>query len=110
MGWKCEPQVEFDDHGEIRWKMSGISDATWGSNKEDGRSVMGCLPCLMGVPIARKCKTQPLCALSSSENECIAISELVKEALFAKQVTEDIGQRWRCRFPRIVTTKAQLTW
>ena len=23
VGWKCEPQVEFDDCGEMRWKMSG---------------------------------------------------------------------------------------
>ena len=64
-----------------------------GSNKEDGRSVMGCLPHFMGVPIAWKRKAQPLCSLSSSESECIAISELVKEVLFAKQMVEDFGHK-----------------
>ena len=45
----------------------------------------------MGVLMAWKSKAQPLCSLSSSESECIATSELVKEALFAKQTVEDFG-------------------
>ena len=93
VGWKCEPQVEFDDHGETRWKMSGMSDATWGSNKDDGRSVTGCFLHFMGVSMAWKSKAQPLCSLSSSESECIAIGELVKEALFTKQMVEDFGHK-----------------
>ena len=61
------------------------------SNKEDGRSVTGHLLCFMGALIAWKSKAQPLCPLSSSESEYIAISELVKEVLFAKQMVEDFG-------------------
>ena len=34
--------------------MSGISDVTWGSNEEDGGSVMGHLSHFMGVPMAWK--------------------------------------------------------
>ena len=34
VGWKCEPQVEFDDHVEMRWKMSGTSDATWAQTRK----------------------------------------------------------------------------
>ena len=68
-----------------------MSDATWGSNKEDGRSVAGHLLHFMGVPMAWKSKTQPLCSLSSSASECIATSELVKEAAFAKPTVEDFG-------------------
>ena len=49
VGWKCQPQVEFDDCGVIKWRMTGMSDAMWGSNEEDGRSVMGHLLCFMGV-------------------------------------------------------------
>ena len=63
-----------------------------------------------GVQIAWKSKAQPLCALSSSESECIVISELVKEALFAKQVMEDIGHKVEVPIPCVVMTKAQLTW
>ena len=63
------------------------------TNKEDRRSVTGHLLCFMGVPIAWKSKPQPLCSLSSSESEYIAISELVKEVLFAKQIVEDFGYK-----------------
>jgi hypothetical protein len=66
--------------------MSGISDSTWGSNKEDGRSVTGYILYFMGVPIAWKSKGQPHCTLSSSEAEYVAISELVKEVEFARQL------------------------
>ena len=84
VGWKCKPVVEFDKKGKILWKMSGISDATWGSNKEDGKSVTGYVLYFMGVPIAWKSKAQKHCSLSSSESEYIAISELVKEVQFGR--------------------------
>ena len=71
--------------------MSGMSHATWGSNKEDGRSVTGHLPHFMGMPMAWKSKAHPLCSLSSSESECTAISELVKDVLFAKQIVDNFG-------------------
>ena len=93
VGWKCQPQGEFDDHGSISSKMSGMSGATCGLNKQDSGSVTGCLSCLMGVLTAWRSKAQTLCALSSSESEYIAIRESVKEALFAKQIVEDIGHK-----------------
>ena len=62
----------------------GLKQGRW---KEcDGTS-----PTFHGVPMAWKSKAQPLCSLSSSESEYIAISELVKEVLFAKQTVEDFG-------------------
>ena len=30
VGWKYKPEIEFDDNGNHVWRMSGISDATWG--------------------------------------------------------------------------------
>ena len=52
MGWKCEPEIEFDDNDNHIWKMSGISNTTWGSNRDDGRSVTRHMLCFLGAPIA----------------------------------------------------------
>ena len=90
VGMKIRRKIEKHEERKIVWKMSGISDSTWGSNKEDGRSLTGCVPCFMGVSVAWKSKSQPNATLSSSEAECIAISELAKEALFAPQILEDV--------------------
>ena len=40
--------------------------------------------------MAWKLKSQPNVSLSSSEAECVAISEQIKEALFALQILEDV--------------------
>ena len=61
-----------------------------GSNKDDGRSVTGFIVYLQGVPIAWKSKQQSHVSLSSSEAEYIAISNVVKEILFVKQILEDM--------------------
>ena len=49
--------------------------------------------------MTRKSMTQPLCALSSSKSEYIVIREPVKEALFAKQINEDIGHKVEVLIP-----------
>ena len=85
---KICPEVEVENDGKIVWTMRGISDATWGSNKEDERSVMGYILYFMNVPIAWKSKNQGHASLSSCEAEYIAISELVKEVMFARQIAE----------------------
>ena len=64
----------------------GIKQRRW-------KKCHGVSSALHGVLIAWKSKAQPLCSLSSSESECIAISELVKEVLFAKQTVEDFGYK-----------------
>ena len=79
--------------------MSGTSDATWGSNKEDGRSATGHLLHSMGASAMWKSKAQPLCSLSSSESKYIVISELVKETSFAKQTVEDFGHKVKVLIP-----------
>ena len=91
VGLKMKPEVELDERGKIIWRMRGICDSTWGSCKEDGKSVTGYVLYFMGVPVAFKSKQQPLVTLSSAEAEYVGISELAKEVLFAKQLVEDFG-------------------
>ena len=91
IGLKMKPQVDVDVNGEIIWKLQGICDATWGSCKDDGRSVTGYILYFMNVPISFKSKQQPLVTLSSCEAEYVGISELAKEIMFAKQLLEDFN-------------------
>lgn len=91
LGLKIKSQVEYNDYGKPIWRLRGICDSTWGSDKDDGRSVTVYILYLMEVPIAWKSKTQSHVTLSSSEAEYIALSELVKEVLYVKQLLKDIG-------------------
>ena len=91
IGLKMKPVVNFDEDGNIIWEMVGICDSTWGSNKDDGRSITGYILYFMGVPIAWKSKSQVLCTLSSAEAEYVSLSELTKEILFAIQLLKDFG-------------------
>ena len=90
MGLRINPKVMFNDKGEVMWRLDGACDSTWGSNEEDSRSVTWCVLHFMGVLVAWKSKSQPNVSLSSSEAECVSISELVKETSFALKILEDV--------------------
>ena len=75
----------------INWILKGICDSTWGSEKQDGRSVTGYILYFMGVPISWKSKAQPLVTLSSSEAKYVAASELLKEIKYTMQILDSIG-------------------
>ena len=47
-GLRIDPEVESNEKGEIIWRLVGVCDLTWGSNKEDGKSAMGHILCFMG--------------------------------------------------------------
>ena len=90
VGLRINPEVEFDEKGEIIWRLVGVCDLRWGSNKEDGKSVTGYILCFMGVPVVWKLKAQNFVLLSSSESEHVSISELVKEVLFVLQILDSL--------------------
>ena len=90
LGLKMKPEVTRDRNGKIIWKLKGISDATWGSDLGDRKSITGYVLFFMGVPIAWKSKKQMCVALSSTEAEYVAMSELVKEILYVKQLLEEL--------------------
>jgi hypothetical protein len=35
------PKISYSNEGKIKWILIGISDATWGEDKYDGKSVTG---------------------------------------------------------------------
>ena len=63
---------------------------------------MGYILYFMNVPIAWKSKNQGHVSLSSCEAEYIAISELVKEVMFVRQIAEDMGTRLKTPIPIFV--------
>ena len=91
LGLKMEPNIERDNLGNVIWRLRGISDSTWGSDPDDGRSVTRYIVYFMGVPISWKSKTQSHVTLSSSEAEYAGASELYKEILYVKQILNFIG-------------------
>ena len=69
----------------------GHSDSDWVGDKDTRLSASGFIIFLLGVPISFRSKQQGSVALSSSEAECIALSEAAKEIKFACQILTSMG-------------------
>ena len=63
-----------------------LSDSDCATDKETRISIAGFVLCSMGVPISWKSKGMKSVTLSSSEAECVALSEAAKEVKFVHQV------------------------
>ena len=68
----------------------GMSDATWGSDNENSRSVSGYIFCMGGGPVCWSSKSQTTVALSSAESEYVATCSAAKEALHLKHVLPEL--------------------
>ena len=69
----------------------GFLDADWGSDVDTRRSVTGYVFNLYGSAIAWKSTMQKTIALSSTEAEYIAMSSTVQEAIWLKQMSDELG-------------------
>ena len=67
-----------------------MSDATWGSDNENSRSVSGYIFCMGGGPVCWSSKSQTTVALSSAESEYVATCSAAKEALHLKHVLPEL--------------------
>lgn len=70
----------------------GYADANWGENRIDSKSNSGFIFKLNGGTISWCCRKQECVSLSSTEAELIALTEAVKEALWIKDLLEEIDQ------------------
>jgi hypothetical protein len=75
--------------------ISGYSDADWGDNRQDRKSVSGGVICLNGIPIQWSCKKQTCLALSTLEAEHAAAAEVVRELLGMKQIMEELKIKFK---------------
>jgi len=82
------------------WDVVAFSDSDFGGDKETRISVAGFIVYLKGVPISWRSKGQKSVALSSSEAEYVALSEVAKEIKFIYQILISIG--FKVKLPIIV--------
>jgi hypothetical protein len=71
--------------------LEGISDSSFGEDKDTRISVYGYVVYFCGAPVATKSKLGRSVTLSSTEAEYFAVSQVAKEVLFIKQLMETIG-------------------
>ena len=74
-----------------KWQMVAYSDSDWATDPETRISIAGYIVYFCGVPISWRSKGMKCVALSSTEAEFIALSEVVKEIRFIYQVLTSIG-------------------
>ena len=85
-GLRIEPT--FGDSGP--WDLVCYSDSDYAGDPDSRRSVSGFILYVKGVPISWRSKAQRSVTLSSSEAEWVALSEAVKEIMFALQLLESM--------------------
>lgn len=77
--------------GKLTWFLKGLSDSDCGNDKDSRKSVTGYIIYLLGVTVAWKSKGQNTVALSSTEAEYYALSEVVMEIKYVVQLLEFMG-------------------
>ena len=92
---KSNPQhgIQFtrNDNPNIANRLFLYVDATWADDEFDRKSTSGMCLQYNGGPVIWKSKKQPIIAQSSCESEIIAATYGANEAVFVKQLLEEIG-------------------
>jgi hypothetical protein len=92
-----DAKLEFNGWDSTSNKMviSGYSDADWGDDRMDRKSVSGGLICLNGMPVSWICKKQSCVAMSTLEAEHAAAAEVVRELIGLKQIMEELNLKFQ---------------
>ncbi|GMF43101.1 unnamed protein product [Phytophthora fragariaefolia] len=90
--------------------LEAYTDADWGTNLDDRRSVSGIMIMTGNAPVVFKSKYQRTVALSSAEAEYMALSLYTQKVLWTRAMFKDsVMSKWeRRKYGR--TTKASLPW
>ncbi|CAI5730583.1 unnamed protein product [Peronospora farinosa] len=72
-------------------QATAYTDADWGSNIDDRRSVSGIMVMVGGAPVVFKSKYQRTVALRSAEAEYMALSFCTQEVLWVRAMLKDLG-------------------
>lgn len=79
--------------------MTAFSDAHWGSNPVNGRSMSSCFVFLSNAPVSFEVRLQGLTAQSAMETELVAAALTMNGAVFCSDVTIQLG--FGTRFERV---------
>ena len=77
--------------GKIKWSLKAFSDSDFAGDPDGRKSVSGYVIYLNGMPVAWRSKGQKSVTLSSTEAEYVAISEVMTEVLFIREILEFLG-------------------
>lgn len=77
-------------YGRSSEGLVGYSDADWGSDKDDRRSITGYVFLLYDGAISWACKKQPTVALSTTEAEYMASTAAIQEAIWVNNFMNEI--------------------
>jgi hypothetical protein len=72
-------------------RLEGFSDADWGANPDDRRSISGYTFLIGNGAVSWSSKKQQTVALSSMEAEYLAISHAAKQAIWMKTLLNELG-------------------
>ena len=75
----------------IVWYLKAFPDAAHASDKDTRCSVTGFIIYFCGAPISWRSRIQRSVTLSSAESECIAIGDVVKEIMYARNILRSVG-------------------
>ena len=82
------------------WKIKGICDSAYAPDPDTRRSITGYGIYIMGCLVAWKSRSQRSVTLSSTEAEYVAMSEMVQEIMFLKQILEFL--KLKVEYPIVV--------
>lgn len=70
--------------------LTGHSDSDWAEQREDRRSTTGFVFCLRESPVSWKSRRQPTIALSSVEDERMALTDSAREAIWWRNIMHEL--------------------
>ena len=85
-----DAKVSFGSPVSSSQPMTGYSDANWGSDLKDRRSVSGAVVRLWGSPVSWISRRQNTVALSSTEAEYMAIGVVTQEVLWFRMWLREV--------------------
>ena len=90
-GLFLRPRGQWDGKLGYKFDIEGISDATWGSDPDNRRSISGTAVMLNAAPVCMKSGQQISTTLSSAEAELVAGTNCAQDMLFVKRMLESMG-------------------
>jgi hypothetical protein len=84
--------ITYSGAGHTVAEIVGFSDADWGANILDRKSISGQVFMLAGGAVTWTSKKQPTIALSSLEAEYLALSLCTRQAIWIIQLLDDVAQ------------------
>ena len=84
-------KLQFNGNTGTSMPVHAFADADYGGDLETRKSTTGYLFMAYGGPVAWKSRRQPTVALSTTEAEYMATSNATRQAIWIKQLLQDLG-------------------